>query len=478
MDGTSGGLGFMLVPLIGMMSSRPLLAALIGAIMWLANNHARIQPYIEQAARFVGLSHKWSRSRELLLEGRVSMARNSVFCHMTDEMKGVLYFAHENLDNMGMVDAVEAVDVSSSERVTLNVPIQGGAIDLGNGVSMRIRKIKEETKTDKCYGTPVDVTVIQMLLSSETLAYRDIARFLDECASQYKARVTCKQGAHMIFEYRCNDDDDQPCFDSTPFSSSKTFDNLFFEGKQDIVRRVVEFESPEGRARSDRLGMQHALGMLFHGKPGTAKTSAIKAIANLTKRHVIIVRMDRIFRQSPDRCVDVLRSIMHSPKIGDISVPQRRRLWVFEETDCWQSILEERDGPAAPPSCRKNKARGGDEDDATASAILEILKTTQAPTTRTTSQLGNLLELLDGLIEMPDRMIIMTTNHPDKLDSALLRPGRIDIMHEFRQLTRADLTDMYRLWYDRPIPEHILREDRRFTQAEAAQLFLGELRPL
>ena len=478
MDGTSGGLGFMLVPLIGMMSSRPLLAALIGVIVWLANNYARIQPYVEQVARFAGLGDRLSRSREMLLEGRVSTSRNVVFCHMTDEMKGVLYFAHEHLDAMGKVRSVEAVDVSSSERVTLNVPIQSCAIDLGNGVAMRIRKMKEDTKTDKCYQTPVDVTVVHMILSSKTLTYTGITRFLDECALEYKTRVTCKQSAHMIFEYRCNDDDDVPCFDSTPFSSSKTFDNLFFEGKQDIVRRVLEFESPAGRARSDRLGMQHALGMLFHGKPGTAKTSAIKAIANLTKRHVIIVRMDRIFRQSPDRCVDVLRSIMHSPRIGDVSVPQKRRLWVFEETDCWQSILEERDGQAAPTACRKSKAMRGDEDDATACAILEILKTTQAPTTRTTSQLGNLLELLDGLIEMPDRMIIMTTNHPDKLDSALLRPGRIDIMHEFKQLTRVDLADMYRLWYDRPIPEHILREDRRFTQAEAAQLFLGELRPL
>ena len=472
---------FALVPLIGMMSSRPLLAALIGMLVWLLNNRNHIQPYIDMLARTVRIPN-WFLHRELLLEGRISYHRSSIFCHMTDEMKGILRYMQSNLDSIGTVRYVEAIDVAStsdSDRRTVNIPMRRNTkVDLCNGFMVEVYKIKDDTVTDKYYGDSVDVTYIYVRLISVRLGYNHMDDFLLKCAAEYRAHITAKSDTQMIYEYMCNDDNDNPVFSSGPFVSSKTFDNLFFEGKQDIVRRVLEFESPAGRARSDRLGMQHALGMLFHGKPGTAKTSAIKAIANLTKRHVIIVRMDRIFRQSPDRCVDVLRSIMHSPRIGDVSVPQKRRLWVFEETDCWQSILEERDGQAAPTACRKSKAMRGDEDDATACAILEILKTTQAPTTRTTSQLGNLLELLDGLIEMPDRMIIMTTNHPDKLDSALLRPGRIDIMHEFKQLTRVDLADMYRLWYDRPIPEHILREDRRFTQAEAAQLFLGELRPL
>lgn len=40
--------------------------------------------------------------------------------------------------------------------------------------------------------------------------------------------------------------------------------------------------------------------------------------------------------------------------------------------------------------------------------------------------LSGLLNVLDGVVETPGRMLIMTTNHPEMLDPALIRPGRID----------------------------------------------------
>jgi len=40
--------------------------------------------------------------------------------------------------------------------------------------------------------------------------------------------------------------------------------------------------------------------------------------------------------------------------------------------------------------------------------------------------LAGLLNVLDGVVDTPDRVLIMTTNHPEQLDPALIRPGRID----------------------------------------------------
>jgi chaperone BCS1 len=34
--------------------------------------------------------------------------------------------------------------------------------------------------------------------------------------------------------------------------------------------------------------------------------------------------------------------------------------------------------------------------------------------------------VLDGVVDCPNRILVMTTNHPEKLDPALIRPGRID----------------------------------------------------
>jgi chaperone BCS1 len=44
--------------------------------------------------------------------------------------------------------------------------------------------------------------------------------------------------------------------------------------------------------------------------------------------------------------------------------------------------------------------------------------------------LSGLLNAIDGVAASEERIIFMTTNHRDRLDSALIRPGRIDVQME------------------------------------------------
>ena len=48
------------------------------------------------------------------------------------------------------------------------------------------------------------------------------------------------------------------------------------------------------------------------------------------------------------------------------------------------------------------------------------------PPTPDILNLAGLLDVLDGCVDTPGRMLIMTSNHPEALDPALIRPGRID----------------------------------------------------
>ena len=52
------------------------------------------------------------------------------------------------------------------------------------------------------------------------------------------------------------------------------------------------------------------------------------------------------------------------------------------------------------------------------------------------TRLSKLLNILDSIVETPGRIIIMTTNKPEILDQALVRPGRIDIC---LQMMKADI---------------------------------------
>lgn len=61
--------------------------------------------------------------------------------------------------------------------------------------------------------------------------------------------------------------------------------------------------------------------------------------------------------------------------------------------------------------------------------------------------LSDLLNILDGVIESHGRIIIITSNHPYVLDSALLRPGRIDLQIETGYCDPEMIKDMFNFFY-------------------------------
>ena len=86
--------------------------------------------------------------------------------------------------------------------------------------------------------------------------------------------------------------------------------------------------------------------------------------------------------------------------------------------------------------------------------------------------LGTILETIDGIVETKGRIIIMTTNHREVLDPALLRPGRIDFELEFKKLRRCDIASIYESMFEVPMPEETLRRinDYTYSQAEISRL--------
>jgi SpoVK/Ycf46/Vps4 family AAA+-type ATPase len=56
--------------------------------------------------------------------------------------------------------------------------------------------------------------------------------------------------------------------------------------------------------------------------------------------------------------------------------------------------------------------------------------------------------LFDGVLEMPGRIIIMTSNNPERLDHALIRPGRIDIVANYSNCTNETIKQMIAFFYN------------------------------
>jgi hypothetical protein len=61
--------------------------------------------------------------------------------------------------------------------------------------------------------------------------------------------------------------------------------------------------------------------------------------------------------------------------------------------------------------------------------------------------LSTILNIMDGVKSLNGRIIVFTTNHPEKIDPALLRPGRIDLDVRFGPIGKELIHDMCRFWY-------------------------------
>ena len=134
------------------------------------------------------------------------------------------------------------------------------------------------------------------------------------------------------------------------------------------------------------MDMEAAKGVLLYGPPGTGKTLMAKAVANEANSNFISIKGPELLNKYVGESEKGVREVFEKARSNAPTVV------FFDEID---SIAGER-------------GRGmGD------SGVGE----------RVVSQL---LTELDGLEELEDVVVIATTNRPDLIDSALLRPGRLD----------------------------------------------------
>jgi chaperone BCS1 len=75
-------------------------------------------------------------------------------------------------------------------------------------------------------------------------------------------------------------------------SDEKTFESLFFQEKEKMLKIVDNFTNKTGKYAIQ--GYPNKLGLLLYGPPGTGKTSLIKAMAHLTGRSIVNIPLARI----------------------------------------------------------------------------------------------------------------------------------------------------------------------------------------
>ncbi len=85
------------------------------------------------------------------------------------------------------------------------------------------------------------------------------------------------------------------------------------------------------------------------------------------------------------------------------------------------------------------------------------------------NNLSGFFNVLDGVVDTPGRMLVMTTNHPEILDPALIRPGRIDKKLLLSYYRYEDLVQML---------EHYFQVKISASQTERLKYAVSEPPPL
>jgi len=331
---------------------------------------------------------------------------------------------------------------------------------------------------------PVKAEEFQITIYSETLNADELREVLTAWVKEYEGRLSKDTEKHLkFFLYSPTGDVTDDYYDPTrhysefKFESGKTFDNVFYPEKNDIVKRLDFFTN--NKAWYKKRGIPYTMGFMFYGDPGCGKTSTIKAIANHTQRHIVSIPLNKI--KTPKELLNVFYNI----RMNYVDIPLHKRLYVLEDIDAadLKDTVGERSekDKAKDENDNEEKDKDSGRDSPLDMNFFGLMKSSAAFDKKFGVQkltLANLLEVLDGVMEMEGRMIIITTNYPEKLDKALIRPGRIDMKVHFGPMNGKNIIEMFKHYFEMDPPATVPIDqlpDLKWTPAEVTQVFLNNM---
>jgi len=269
------------------------------------------------------------------------------------------------------------------------VPGPGNHLIKYKGAYMLIKRERSGKLIDMTNGAPFETVTL-------TTLYRDRALFGELLGEAKTLALKAQEGKTVIYtswgpEWR-------------PFGQPKRkrmIGSVILDDgiKEGIVNDVNDFLK-SGKWYFDR-GIPYRRGYLLYGPPGSGKTSFIQALAGELDYNICILNLSEA-NLTDDRLNHLMN---HIPE---------RSLLLLEDVDAAFNMRDQTDSTGYKSGVT----------------------------------FSGLLNALDGVASSEETITFMTTNHPEKLDPAILRPGRVDYRVYIGDATSHQIEKMFLRFYE------------------------------